>query len=97
MATYTFVADSTDQFVDWNTPSVWSGGVVPNSPDAVVIPEIIQLSTGKPYYYQIAIQPSESYVLDSISITDNFLILDGALSIANGFDLLQGSELDILG
>lgn len=98
MTTYTFVADTSDQFVDWNTPSVWSGGVVPDSVDAdVVIPEIIQLSSGSAYTYFLTIDAGASYTIDSLSIAANYLDLYGSLGVAGGFDLLPQSELDIMG
>jgi len=36
MTVYTFTANSTAQSVDWDNPSVWAGGVVPNSAEPAV-------------------------------------------------------------
>ena len=36
MPTYTFAANTVEDFVSWNSPSVWSGGIVPNSANADV-------------------------------------------------------------
>jgi hypothetical protein len=47
MTTYTFVANSSHTTVDWSSPAIWSGGVVPNDPTAdVVIPLITVISNG---------------------------------------------------
>ena len=41
MTAYTFIASASQEFVNWNTPSVWAGGMFPNSTSAdVIIPEI---------------------------------------------------------
>jgi hypothetical protein len=93
MTTYTFMAKrgATTTFVDWNDPTVWVGGVFPNSLSAdVVIPS---LSSG----WAITIESGQSYSVNSVSLTGNVLIIDGTLSVTNGFSIMSGGEIDMAG
>ena len=93
MTTYTFIGNAKTQFVEWNDPTVWAGGVVPNSPTAdVVFPEIT--SSGSIYFSFVTIGSSESFTANSVSITDNVLELGGTLSVTNAVDIKAGGELN---
>src|SRR4029077_19169210 len=82
MTTYTFTPNPNDQSVNWNDPSVWVGGVVPNSPDAdVIIPETTVIATGQSYPSNITVSGAVS--ANSISLTANFLEVGDTLSVAN--------------
>ena len=97
MTAYTFIASASQEFVNWNTPSVWAGGMFPNSTSAdVIIPEITT-SDGSRYNSIITISSGQSYSANSVSITDNILELDGALSVTNAVNLMTGAEIDMDG
>ncbi len=97
MATYTFLANPLFDQVNWASPAVWEGDVVPDSPDAnVVIPPAYFLQGGT-YSSFITIDPGASFTADAVSLTDNVLELDGSLSVTGGFTLGPGSDLDLNG
>jgi hypothetical protein len=93
MTTYTFTAKPTTQFVNWSDPSVWVGGVFPNSPDADVVFPTITMSGGNIYSSFVTIANSESFSVNSVSITNNFLVIHGSLS-ANDLAVLTSGEID---
>jgi len=96
MTTFTFIGKASTQFVEWNDPTVWAGGVVPNSPTAdVVFPEIT--SGGNIYTSFVTIGSGESFAADSVSITDNDLELEGTLTVTNAVDVKAGGEIAMSG
>ncbi len=101
MTTYTFIGNPNMQSVVWNDSTVWSSGdplnPFPNSPTAdVVIPEITK-SDGSVYTSFITIQHLASYAANSVSITDNDLLVDGTLSVTNAVDVKGGGEINLQG
>jgi hypothetical protein len=96
MTTYTFIGTIPSQFVNWDDPTVWSGGAVPNGATAeVIIPEIT--SSGSVYTSFISISGGQSFAAASVSITDNDLLLSDSLLITSGLDLLSGGKVDVNG
>ena len=96
MTTYTFIANPSTTSVNWNDPTVWQGGVVPNSPDAdVVIPTIT--SGGSPYDSIITISNAQTYSVDSVSLSSNALFVAGTLSVAADFDNAAGGLINMEG
>jgi hypothetical protein len=97
MPTYTWNPPAPAQFVDWNTPADWLPTTVPNAADAdVVIPEITD-SSGNPYDFFVTIGATESYLVNSLTLVQQYLILDGTLAISAGLTMGAGSEIDITG
>lgn len=98
MTTYIFKPKSSTQSVNWDDRTVWSGGVVPNSPDADVdFPLTTDLLTGSPYASFVSIGAPESFSVRSVQIQDNFLEINGHLDISNSLSILQGGEIDLSG
>ena len=70
MTTITFIPKSPTRSVDWNDPTIWSTGVVPNDPSVdVVIPTTIVVATGDPYVSTIT-EPG-TITVNSIAISNN--------------------------
>ena len=64
--TYTFIGNPNTTNVNWDDPTVWSGGVVPNSSNAeVVIPEITA-SGGYVYESLVTISNGQSFSVNSV-------------------------------
>ena len=79
MTTYTFQKASLD--ANWSDPTIWSGGIFPNAPDAdVIIPTLIV--NGSSYSSTINIQSAQNFSIRSLSITNNFLQIDGSLNVS---------------
>ncbi len=96
MTTYTWNPPGPPDFADWNTPADWQPTSVPDGATAdVVIPEIT--ASGSPYAFFITIDAAANYVVNSLTVVQNYLILDGTLAIAAGLTLGAGSEIDIAG
>lgn len=102
MTEYVFAPTTLVQSVDWDDPSVWSGGVVPTTADAdVVLPEIFQTASDpEPGYdvpYFMTLSSAQSYAIDTLTITDNDLTLMSTLAVAGSVTLQSGSEIDLAG
>src|ERR1700754_1091111 len=100
MTTTTFVADSAHQSVNWNDPARWSPSVVPNSPTVdVIIPEVTLNGSGNPYASFISI--TDTYTVSSLSLTHNYLILNGSgnLTVAHNLDIFGSNfgEIEMFG
>jgi hypothetical protein len=96
MTTYTFTTTGSTQFVDWSNPSAWIGGVVPNSADAdVVFPTVTILSTGDVYHSFVSV--TSPVTVNSISLTNNYLLTYSTLSVANAVAINHGGEIDMYG
>lgn len=76
MATYTFTPKSFPFEFNWSDSTIWSGGVVPNAPDADVVMPIFMVN-GFPTDRGLHIQPGQSFSARSLSITNHTLLLDG--------------------
>ncbi len=98
MTNYVFDASPNNNEVDWSNPSSWYGGVVPDSADAqVIIPTVTFTNGGGVYTSFITIESGESYAVQSVTISNNYLSLIGNLSISGALDLQTGSEIDLAG
>ena len=96
MTTYSFIAKAGSQFVEWNDPTVWAGGVFPNSSDAnVIFPTIT--AGGNIYVSFVTIGNGQSFLVNSVSLTNNTLLDDGTLSVTNDFAIMTGGEIDMMG
>ncbi len=94
MTTITFKPDSAHQFVNWNDPARWSGGVVPNDPAVdVIIPTTTVVATGD--IYDSFITESGAFAVGSLAISNNFLLLNGALTITHDLNISAGGEIDM--
>ncbi len=94
MTTITFKPDSTHQFVDWNDPARWAGGVVPNDPTVdVIIPTTTVIASGAPYNSFIG--ESGAIAIGSLAISDNYLLLNGALTVTHSVNISAGGEIDM--
>ncbi len=98
MTNYVFDANPDDNAVDWGNPSSWYGGIVPDGADAqVLIPTVTFTSGGAAYATIITIGSGESYAVQSVTISNNYLSLIGNLSISGALDLQTGSQVDLAG
>ena len=97
MTTYTFIGKANSQSVNWNDPSVWAGGVFPNSSTADVVFPKITTSGGNIYTSFVTISNAQSYSANTVSITDNDLELGGTLSVTNTVNVMTGGEINISG
>jgi hypothetical protein len=98
MTTTTFLADSAHQFVNWNDPARWSGGVVPNSPAVdVIIPKITANPSGATYVSFV--QVTDTFTVSSLSLANNYVILNGAgnLTVAHDLTISDFGEIDMNG
>jgi hypothetical protein len=95
LTTYTFNPTTTTQSVQWSDPSVWAGGVFPNSIDADVIFPII-LYNGSPFNYSVTIANNELYTVRSVDVTNTNLTVDGSLNISQALTL-HSNYLTVVG
>src|SRR5436305_521410 len=94
MATVTFKPDPTNEFANWNDPARWSGGVVPNDPAVdVIVPTTIVLKTGNPYVSMIT--ETGAIATGSLTISNNYLILEGSLTVTHALNISAGGEIDM--
>jgi hypothetical protein len=97
MTTYIFQPTTTEQTVDWSDPAVWIGGVVPDGASADVVFPVVTLSGGGTDYSFVSIASYESYSVDSVSLTQNYLTINGDLMVATDFAVQAGGEIDMGG
>ena len=98
MTQYNFAPQTTNFVLEWDAPSIWAGGVVPDSADAeVVIAPITVIVNGQTYPYLIDVGASESLTEDTVSVSGNSIQLEGTLNVAGAFSLGPAGELDIKG
>jgi hypothetical protein len=97
MTTYNFIGKASSQSVNWNDPSVWAGGVFPNSSTADVVFPKITTSDGNIYTSFVTISNAQSYSANTVSITDNYLLLGGILSVTSAVNVMTGGEIDVTG
>ena len=96
MTSYTWVASSPTLFVDWSTAADWSPAIVPNSTSADVSLPLIT-NNGVPYDFFVTIGTTDSIVVNSLTLTQQDLIVQGGLSIVSGLTMNAGSEIDLSG
>jgi hypothetical protein len=96
MTTYTFVADPNDQFVNWDDPSVWAGGVVPNGASADVVFPVITTSSGSVYTSFVSMTSNKAYTLNSLDMLSDDLTV-GNLTVLSDITLTSSSEIDMGG
>ncbi len=98
MTDYVFDASASTDERNWDDPSSWYGGVVPDAPDAdVSFPTVTETDGGDIYTSFVTIQSGESYAIDSVTITNNYLSLIGDLAVGGTLDIETGAEIDLLG
>jgi len=96
MTTYTFIGKPSSQSVMWDDPSVWSGGVFPNSSTADVVFPKITTSGGNIYTSFVNIPHPQSFSANTVSITDNYLEIYERLSVTNAVNIMTGGEIDMV-
>ena len=79
MASYQTVTNSQRLKLNWDDPTAWVGGVVPNGSDADVLLTSANGATGNPAAV-VTIQSGESYVARTIATTGGRLAVDGTLT-----------------
>ena len=93
----TFVPKSSQPNVNWNDPTIWSGGVVPNDPSIdVVIPTVTQVSNGGLPFVS-TITETGNFSTGSLSISNNNLKVNGTLSITHAFTIFSGGGVAVNG
>ena len=98
MTDYVFDANGNTQYLNWDDPTAWYGGVVPDGVDAQVsIPTVTYTQSGEVYTSFITIASGESYTIQSLTITNNYLLLTGNLTIDGALDIETGGEIDLSG
>jgi len=97
MVSYTFTPKSTTRQVFWHDPSIWIGGVVPNGAAADVILPTATLAAGGLYISSIKISSEETYSVNSLDIADQYLSLDGQLSVLGSVSAHSGASIDLAG
>lgn len=97
MTDYTFRPTASAEFVNWSNPSIWEGGVVPNSPDADVdFPTVTETNSGQPYISFVSIQAGESFAVHSVALRD-YLLIYGSLSVSGNLTQYANGEIDMSG
>jgi FG-GAP repeat len=92
MTTYTFNPKFGTVSFNWGDPTIWVGGVVPNDAAAdVVLPTVINNSTGQPYQSNVSV--TNNFAVHSVQVANNNLTLSASLSVADAVTLLPGTEL----
>ena len=94
MTTYTFNFNPTSYNsyviqVSWGDPTVWTGGVVPNSPDADVDIPVIS-----PFIFEISINSGSQFSIRSLTMSANYLDLVGSLTVSGAADLEGEVDFD---
>jgi hypothetical protein len=74
--------------VSWEDPSIWSGGVVPNDPSVDVV-----ISATFPGV-QTTITAGGAHSIGSLSISNDYLILNASLTIAHDVNVSPGAAID---
>ena len=97
MTTYTFIAKPSTQFVNWNDPTVWAGGVFPNAADADVIFPRITTSGGDVFWSVVTVPGGLSFSAHSVSIRNNVLWMFGNLTVSGDFALDPGGSVEMRG
>ena len=98
MTNYVFDTNPNYNEVDWGSPSSWYGGIVPNSADAQVSIPTVTFTNGSGVYATIiTIGSGESYAVQSLTISNNYLSLIGNLSMSGTLDLQTGSQINLAG
>ncbi|TXM65735.1 DUF4214 domain-containing protein [Methylobacterium sp. WL120] len=87
MTTYTFKPNASQQFVNWDDPTVWAQGVVPNSADAdVVFMPTTYAGSTLTYTSFVTIKTGEMFTVRSISLDPiDYLTLNGSLTVETDF------------
>ncbi|MGB9368466.1 MAG: FG-GAP-like repeat-containing protein [Xanthobacteraceae bacterium] len=96
MTTYTFIAKASTFSVNWNDPTVWAGGIVPNAADADVTIPTITTGSGSIFDSLLNIAGNESFSTRSISLTNNTIWVNGSLAAAGGVAINTGGDLRVL-
>lgn len=87
MTTYTFQQDPSNEFVNWDDPTVWTNGQVPNSADADVVFPLVPIVGGFFNQSYVTIKNSEDFIARSVDAQGDVLAIDGSLSISGNLTL----------
>jgi len=70
---------------NWNDPTIWSGGVVPNDPTVdVVMPTVTIIANGQPFVTNLT--EAGAFSIGSLAISNHNLIVGGSLSITGALN-----------
>jgi hypothetical protein len=97
MTDYTFKPSLTNDEPDWSDPTVWEGGVVPDSSDADVnFPTVTVPSDGETYTSNVIIGNNETFSVQSVSLRDSLSIY-GSLVVSGALTQYPDGEIDLHG
>ena len=97
MTTYTFNPTSlSQQFSNWNDPTIWAGGKVPKGPDADVVFPVIT-SNGREVTFYVKIGARADYSIRSLTMHSDVLMLSGTFAVDGAMDLEGDSGILIAG
>jgi len=97
MTTYSFKPNANTQDVNWDDPTIWAGGVVPNAPDADVdFPTVTRTGTGEIYTSFVNILAGESFAVRSVALRD-YLTIAGSLTVDGQLTAHEVSEINMTG
>jgi hypothetical protein len=97
MTNYLFESNSNVQSVLWDDPTIWSTGVVPNSPQADVIFAPLAVGPSQLFVSDITIKLGETFGVNSVDLAGNTLTIDGTLNTAALLDVDVAGTLDMAG
>ena len=97
MTAYSFKPKLGANTVNWSDATIWTGGIVPNAPDADVdFPTVTQTSTGSVYTSFVNILEGKSFSVRSVDLRD-YLIVRGSLTVSGQLTQEAPGEIDMLG
>ena len=94
MTTYTFNPTTLNFTLDWSSPAIWAGGVVPNSSDADVVFPVVY---GNGFTQSYAVVVGSAYSIRSLAMNADYLDIKGALTVSQDIALNPGSEINMDG
>ena len=94
MTTYTFAPANSNSIQAWDSATIWSPASVPNGSSAVVLlPQITATATGNAVFYEVQIQPGESYTVSAVNDAHETIYNQGTLTVLNEMTIGTAGEL----
>lgn len=103
MVDYMFKPDVNDTSRDWGAGGTWTGGVVPDAPDAdVIIPTTTVIADGSIFLSTIQVD-AQVFDIRSLTMANNNLVLQGnaaqtptGLNVSGAVNLSTGAQLNMV-